>query len=305
MSRRVATGVPAVLFGVWALGCAQPAWDAARLEERHPSLARIEGHRLADVRPFYWPAGNQLTLLLCRWPDGAEIPVVLPSNASSDERSRLDTALTAWEDAGLGIRFEPTPKLTRGGIEIEMVPDMLSWNANTVADCVVDPESSGDRLPARMAFASIQLSQNDPRLIGSTIHELGHALGFQGHPRRGGSIMGKDRSQLLRTGEHVRKGGSFQDATLAALYSVPSGTVLARLPLPEGLTEPIDRLLLIAAREGWRGPFLRAGDTEGLVSWRTRRGQEVSVLLRGLGVALNEPGRLVLEPSPAALRVLE
>ena len=117
--------------------------------------------------------------------------------------------------------------------------------------------------------------------------------------------MGKDRSQLLRTGEHVRKGGNFRDATLAALYSVPSGTVVARLSLPEGLTEPIDRLLLIAAREGWRGPFLRAGDTEGLVSWRTRSGREINVLLRGLGVALSEPGRLVLEPSPEALRVLQ
>ena len=55
--------VPAVAAG--ALACAEPAWDAARLEQRHPALARLEGHRLADLRPFYWPAGDRLTLLLC------------------------------------------------------------------------------------------------------------------------------------------------------------------------------------------------------------------------------------------------
>lgn len=295
--------VPAVAAG--ALACAEPAWDAARLEQRHPALARLEGHRLADLRPFYWPAGDRLTLLLCRWPDAARIPVVLPRDATPDERRRLEAALAAWEGAGLGIRFEHTAALTRGGIEIELIPDMLAWNANTEADCVVDPEGSGDRLPARMAYASIQLARDDPRLVGSALHELGHALGFQGHPRRGNSIMGKDKDRLLRTGERVLKGEGFDDATLAALYAVPSGTVLARWTLPPGRTEPIDRLLVVAASEGWRGPFLRAGDTEGLVSWRARRGREVRVRLRGLAVALYEPDRLVLEPAPAARRALE
>jgi len=302
---RVATGVPALCVVAWTLACAEPAWDAARLEQRHPALAGIEGHRLADVRPFYWPADNRLTLLLCRWPDGVPIPVVLPRDATPDERRRLEAALDAWEGAGLGIRFEPTAALTRGGIEIELVSDMLSWDANTLADCVVDPASSGDRLRARMDYASIQLAHGDPRLVGTALHELGHALGFQGHPRRGDSIMVNDAERRLRTGERVLKGKRFRDATLAALYAVPSGTVLARRALPAGRTEPIDRLLAVAASAGWRGPFLRAGDTEGLVSWRTRRGREVGVLLRGLTVALNEPGRLVLEPSPAARRALE
>jgi len=295
--------VPAVAAGV--LGCAEPAWDAARLEQHHPELTKLEGHRLADVRPFYWPAGDRLTLLLCRWPDAARIPVVLPRDATPDRRRRLEAALTAWEEAGLGIRFERTAALAAGGIEIELVPDMLAWSANTEADCVVDPKGSGDRLPARMAYASIQLARDDPRLVGTALHELGHALGFQGHPRRGTSIMGKDKNRLLHTGVRVLKGEGFEDATLAALYAVPSGTVLARRTLPPGHTEPIDRLLAVAAREGWRGPFLRAGDTEGLVSWRDGRGREVGVLLHGLSLALNEPSRLVLEPLPAARRALK
>lgn len=287
------------------LGCAQPAWDATGLEGRYPALREVDGHRLGDVRPFYWPAGGQLTLLLCRWPDGARIPVVLPRDGTADERRRVEAALAAWEGAGLGIRFVPVPALDAGGIEIELVEGMLAWGANTIADCQVDAGGAGERLPARIVYASIQLARNDPRLVGSALHELGHALGFQGHPRRGDSIMLRDADRLRRTGDRVWNGASFTDATLAALYSVPSGTVLTRITLRPGETEPIDRLRAMGSAQGWRGPWLRVGDREGLVRWRTRRGRDVSVLLRGLSAALERPDGLVLEPDPVARRLLD
>ena len=304
--RRALAAAVLIAGGAAALpGCAQPTWEPVGLERRYPELREIQGHRLADVRPYYWPAGGELTLLLCRWPDGARIPVVLPPEASADERHRLQAALAAWEQAGLGIRFVPVPALTAGGIEIELVEGMLSWGANTIADCAIDSAASGDPLPARMVYASVQLARGDPRLVGSALHELGHALGFQGHPRRGASIMVRDAGRLRKTGDDVLKGAGFADATLSALYAVPSGTVLARIALVPGQTDPIDRLRAVGSLRGWQGPFLRAGDREGLVRWERRRGGDVTVLLRGLSAALDRPERLVIEPGPAARRILE
>jgi hypothetical protein len=185
---------------------------------------------------------------------------------------------------------------------------MLAYSANTVADCAVEPEALaggvGQQVPARLVKASIHLARGDPRLAGSALHELGHALGFQGHVRRGRSVMLGSTDSIRRAGERVLAGEPLHDAALEALYAVPSGTLLRRLSLPPGRTEGIDRLLRLAASKGWIGPLVRVGDHEGLVSWYEGPGRSVSVEIRNLNQALRDPGRLTLSPSTRARRLL-
>jgi len=301
-----------------ACGGAGPARDGLAL--RHPELAAVEGHRLADTRPYYLPAGGRLTLFLCRWPDSAVIPVALPSDADAEERRKLEAALAAWEGAGLGVSFErSTGDLDGVGIEIRLRDDMLAYSANTVVDCAVDADGIGpdaDPLPARVVMASIHLAHADPRLTGSALHELGHALGFQGHPRssrrirgqrpRNESVMARDTEVVRLAGERVLAGKAFADPTLAALYALPSGTVVQRLPLaPEG-TDAVDRMLELGARDGLIGPLLRVGDDEGRVAWLDpASGAAASLRLEGLNQARERSGSLRIEPSARARRLLE
>jgi len=289
-------------------GCAAPAWDAEQLAARHPELRRHSGQRLAAVRPYYWPGRDALTLFLCRWRLGEPIPVSIAADATAEERRAVHLALAAWEGAGLGVSFARVERLAGAGIEIEFVSGMLSWAASTVAECAVGGDGDvppGRAVDARMRAASIQLGRNDPRLVGSALHELGHALGFQGHPRRGDSIMRRDPKRLLETSVRVGKGGAFSDATLSALYALPSGTVLARLPLPAGRTAALDRLAAIARRKGWRGPWLQVGDTAGRIGWRGAGGAWVALRLTGLRAALEDPRKLAIEPDANAVRWLD
>jgi hypothetical protein len=301
---RLATVCLAALLG---LACAERAWDVERFELRHAALRARGPHRLGDTRPYYLPAAGRLTLFLCRWPDGATVPVSLPADATPQQRRKLETALNAWERS-LGLHFE-LGELEGVGIEIRLFDDMLAYQANTVADCAVDPKAltggPADVLPARLVFASIQMARDDPRLAGTALHELGHALGFQGHASRGRTVMVTGTDAVRLAGERAMAGKPFEDAAVGALYAVPSGSVVRRLPLTRQHTSPIDRLIEIARREGWIGPLVRVGDEEGRIAWLDPQGRPISLRLSGLRQALRDPARLAIEPSPRAQLELE
>jgi hypothetical protein len=106
-------------------------------------------------------------------------------------------------------------------------------------------------------------------------------------------------------GERVLAGKAFYDAAVGALYAVPSGSVLARLPLAKQQTSPVDRLLAIAGRRGWIGPLVRVGDEVGRIGWLDPQGRGAGLRLSGLRQALRDPSRLAIEPSPRAKELLE
>lgn len=300
----------AVLFvTVTGFACSVSLPLMAEFEARHPQLKRFEGHRLADLRPYYLPLDGRLILFVCRWPDGRRIPVSLPADASPTDRRHLETALTAWEGAGLGISFERRwgEKLDGWGIEIVLRDDMIAYSTNTVTDCAVDLTQpvapSARRLEARIARASIHAARGDLRLVGSVMHELGHALGFQGHARRGSTAMLRDTDAIRRSGERVLAGKTHSDATLQALYAVPSGSVVRSFPLSD--THVVDGLVALGRERGWIGPLLRVGDHEGRMLWYERDGTEIIVLLEGLQQAQKHPERLVIDPWRRAKRLLE
>lgn len=71
---------------------------------------------------------------------------------------------------------------------------------------------------------------------GALVHELGHALGFQGHPRDGDSILVLEQDRLRRAGRWALAGDVWEDPILAALYRVEIGRSLG------------DRVLSVSSR---------------------------------------------------------
>jgi hypothetical protein len=304
---------------VWLAACAPPTWEPGSLEAREPRLRALGAHRLGDTTPYLFPAQDELVMFLCRWETAEPIPVSLPPDASPEQVRALEAALHAWESAGFGVRF------ARGappgvGIELRIVAEPASGagevrGATTVADCAVEPAEGArsSTLAARLVFASIhlratsanpigrQVALSPEDLAGAALHELGHALGFQGHVRRGESAMRYQVDAIRRAGRRVLAGEPWEDPTLRALYSVASGVVLKRSPLPPGHTDPVDRLLAETSSGALTGPIARIGDLEGQILFRDREGAAYAVWLRGTQAALTgRPQDLVLLPGPRA-----
>ena len=300
--------------------CAAPVWNPEALAAREPRLRALGSHRLGDATPYLLPVQDSLVLFLCRWETRDPIPVSLPPEAPAEQIAALEAALAAWEAAGLGVRFERgAPPGT--GIEMRIVTDEEegAHAATTVADCALDPRAAtrGDRLDARLVFASIHLrvEWNDPLgrrvdlepvdLAGVALHEIGHALGFQGHVRVGESAMRYQVDAWRRSGRRLLAGQAFHDETLRALYSVPSGVVVGRLAASRGQTQAVDRLLVLARTGSLTGPIARMGDLEGQILFRDGDGAAYAIWLRGVAAALaGRPEDLLLLPGPRAQRRL-
>jgi hypothetical protein len=312
----------ALLLTVLA-GCAPSVWNITPLEAREPRLRALGAHRLGDATPYLLPVHDELVLFLCRWETQAPIPVSLPAEASAPQRHALEAALAAWENAGLGVRFARGAAPGRG-IELRFVTGSAEGagaarTATSVADCALDPLEAGrgQQIVARLVAASIELRSetrdslgrrvplSNAELAGSALHELGHALGFQGHVRVGASAMRRQVDEVRRAGRRLLAGEAFHDSALSALYAVPSGAVVGRFALPAGRTQPVDRLLVLARSGALRGPLARMGDLEGQILFRDEDGVAYALWLRGVAPALaGHPGELQLLPGPRAWRRL-
>jgi len=324
MFRRSILGL-AVLLGVLVAGCAHGPLDVGALEDRHPAVAAIREHHLWDTTPYLLPSGENVEFFLCRWPTDTAIPVSLPPDASEEERRSLESVLRAWEGAGLGIRFE-TGAPPGIGIELRFIDTepgatMTTHAANTVADCAVSPavfeSEMGPVLPAQLVFASIHLwrggfdnlgrpvAHSRSEFLGSALHEIGHALGFQGHVRVGRSVMVKEKDQVEREGAGRGRGRAFSDATLRALYALPSGTVVRRIAAKEYQTAPVDRMAALAREHGFSGPFVRVGDVDGGLFWRDPSGTRFAVQVDDVLGVMRGSRTLWLEPTVATTELLD
>jgi len=312
------------LVALGGLGCAAGPWDLAALEQRQPALAAISQHRLGDTTPYLLPVRGAAVFFLCRWPDGEAIPVSLPPDATPDEGAVLDSVLAAWEGAGLGVRFErgaaPGTGIELRFIEPESGATSTHYAANTITNCAVEPAAldggSGAVLPARLVFASIYLwrggfdaigrpvPHSQAEFAGSALHELGHALGYQGHAALGRTVMVKELDAARRAGERVLAGRPFADATLRALYAVPSGTVVKRAVVPERRSDRVEALRRIAAQRGFAGPWVRVGDIDGQIAWRDGAGAEYALRIFDVRAVLRDPATFELWPTVPTLELL-
>lgn len=287
------------------------------LLERHPRLASIPGQRLADAHPYVLLHDGSARFFHCRWPDGASIPVSLPPGASGAERRMLEAALHAWENAGLGIRFERVADASTHGIAIHFVGGAVDTaagqdTANTVVDCRIAPlsQQAGDAIiGAELASARIRIARltnmdmqgrqrplSEAELVGAALHELGHALGFQGHARQGDTVMVREVERMAHAGKRLAKGEPFGDATLRALYRLPNGALVGGGPVDRCRTDAIDRMAALAEAEALEGPFVRVGESAARIFWRDASGLEYGIVIARLREGLRDPNRFFVLP---------
>jgi hypothetical protein len=186
----------------------------------------------------------------------------------------------------------------------------LDLTAKANAQCFAS-ERDG-RLEAQLVHARVLLRRSMPDVrgreidmadaewLGAVLHELGHALGFQGHERAGNGIMVREVERVLAQGREVLEGEPLHAPSLVALYRMPTGTVIARPALPQGYTAAIDRLSELAAEKGYRGPLVRVGDTAARIAWLDERGRMVEMYLPEIRAALEVPARLRIQPDIVA-----
>jgi hypothetical protein len=106
--------------------------------------------------------------------------------------------------------------------------------------------------------------------------------------------------EVRAIGGRVLAGQPLRAPTLAALYALPSGTLLRRDRLPSGRSARLDRLDAEAAGRGFRGPFVRVGDRSARLRWWHEDGRAVDAWLPGLPALARRPERLEVVLDPVA-----
>ena len=308
-------------FLALGLGLASCGGAGNALLERHPHLASIRGQRLADAHPYVLLYDGRARFFHCRWPDGATIPVSLPPDATAAERRSIERALRAWEGAGLGVSFETVGDASAHGIALSFVGGAVDTpagqdTANTVVDCRIAPlsqQTGGSIAGAALARARIRIARltnmdmqgrqrplSEAELIGAVLHELGHALGFQGHARQGDTVMVREVERMAHAGRRIAKGEPFGDATLRALYRLPSGALVGGGPVDRCRSDAIDRLGVLAESNALDGPFARVGESAARIFWRDAQGVEYGVVIARLREGIRDPNRFFVLPESRA-----
>lgn len=269
---------------------------------------------LRALHPFVWPAAGQVQLFTCRWHRALALGVSLEGARDAGARRAVAAALVAWEGAGLGVRFRSArPDRAQIRILLEDGPVERAGGregaGRTETDCVVP---DGDVSRAHLVAARVTISTvvgpdwrhhvrpaSPAELAGTALHELGHALGFAGHPASGDPMV-LEADADRRFGRRVLAGQAVHSRALSALYAIPSGTVLAWSPVAAWRTEPADRLRALASREGLAGPFASAGDQAAAVFWREADGSTLEVLVPDLASLRRDPRQVLTVPGPRA-----
>lgn len=322
-ARRLGAAVLAGVCVAASAGCvpARGGWDAARLERSHPALGESR-HRLRDLAPHFVPGEGALVLFLCRWPTDRPVPVVLPSDADPNEQAMLRRALAAWAEAGLGVGFREVAE-TEEGIVIRFVRTgdegpLPAGAGDTLADCRVRGSTApGAPLDAHLQFASVHLRRDQPdwlgrprpldpdERLGAALHELGHALGFSSHVAAGDSILRSSPEIARRMGAAARRGEWTGDANVAALYAVPSGVVVGRLPLAAERASVFARLGAAARAAGMAGPYTRVGNRSARLFYRADGQAPVAIRALPWPSPDGDTRRVALAPNAPARRLLE
>ena len=285
-------------FALLLIGCvpSRGGWSVQALPDSLQVQVKKQG-RLTDLAPQPWVQGMDLILFLCRWETDQPVPVVFPQDASAQERQMLRVVLRNWANSGLGIRFVEATASPRG-IEIKFVsagdPVSIPQGAgDALVNCRVEPSSvENGKVEASLEFASVYLRRDQDDLLGrsqpmswderygTALHELGHALGFSSHVAHGGSVMTRSPAVVRRVGAELQAGDWSGDATLRALYSVPSGTVVGTRALPAEIAGLMKRFWTGAENLGLEGPFTRVGDQGSRIFYRGAAGETFAVSIR-------------------------
>ena len=281
------------------LGCPTPrgGWDVEALIADEPGLAALGAHQLGEMVPYPVPDSSGIDLVSCRWP--SESPIRVRLNLSGD---RLDWASRAIESLSRGMPsldlevegrnlekdFEGLPSR-----RIEIFERDVSGGdgpmgvGDTLLICDVSMRTNasfGTPIRAEIQMRSSVMNQIDERVVvsaedwtGALMHELGHALGFQGHLRSGRSVLVRDQSHLRRIGRQVLAGEPWFDETLEALYRLEPGQLLGRRKLSSESLRWLNRIEQYRshsakASDAGSGPRASVGDRHGRLEWMLEGG---------------------------------
>ena len=326
----IALLVVALGFGV-ACNRGGGGWRQQELAAQTIDWRGVKGQRLLDLYATPSIAPRRVDLLLCRW-DITKGPIRIswPETASEIERAAFETAQRAWSEVVPGLVLEASAR-EDAQITFDFVTDddprVPEGTADAVADCRIDAGSEalaplderGHIVQASIVmrrdhvdWSGKRTPMKDDEIVGAVIHELGHALGIAGHITGGwsgfsgrGSIMTADRDRVKRIGRRVAKGEPLNEPTLEALYLVPVGANVGVVGFDRALRDALAGLAMLARREGWAGPFGRAGGGTAEVFWRTEEGRELSIYTHEWADGIRGKRALDWRLSLSARQVLE
>jgi hypothetical protein len=261
-------------------------------------------------RPYVWAKEGVVELSGCRWTLADPIPVALDPDATPEEAHLLDAALRAWEGALPGLRLLRVDA-GAAGIKVRFVAapppraDGTRGTGRTVADCRLGV--AGAR--AALVAASVEVARTAPpdwrgreralgaeESAGALVHELGHALGVAGHARSADDPLCGTPEAARRAGARALAGETLASPSVAALYALAPGEVVATAHVDAWRTAELDRLARLARTNQLDGPYLRAGEEVGRIFWRDERGREWGFLVAGLAELARDPTQLLLLP---------
>jgi hypothetical protein len=320
-------------------------WDVDSLSDRHPEAMNLSGQRLGDTPPYFVLHDDSAVLFLCRFSKQTPISVSLPSGVTKSERTAIRVALSGWENAGLGIQFDEVMLGEPAMIEIYFaeapIRSLTTENQTqtpaqtiavigtgyTVSDCGFEAKGSelemdfdsAPSFPVHLTGAIVHLRRSNTNMLGQEImlsvdelvgvalHELGHALGFPGHVATTRSVMSRSTDSVRRFGRNLLSGGGFSAPSLVALYDLPSGIVVGRVPVGEEDAALFGAAVAFAEVSDWQGPFVRVGESSANLNWRSNGSIIGSLDVRDYQQRLLAGSPLVFSPSTfeRALRTLE
>ncbi|MBW2713974.1 MAG: hypothetical protein JRC77_09515 [Deltaproteobacteria bacterium] len=313
---KVSSRLVPLLCLLLGLGCASPTyWDLQTFEARNPRLSHIEGQRLGDITPYFFPHQQRLYAFTCRWPDKARVQVWLSPEATPEEVELLDFGLKQFSTNAPQVSVSKTLNRDQADIVVEFATESRSGElglgtGSALVDCqlsVASLGSSRQRVDATLVRADVLIARRTPpdvrdrtRLLtqeeklGALVHELGHAMGFQGHVQNGRSVMTANRDEIVLWSRAVLRGEQKVDPNLRALYALPSGSVLAIKPLAREQTALIDGFVAMAKDKGYQGPYLRVGDQSARLVWEGAQGGQAGFILLKPQSSLLHPEKFVL-----------
>lgn len=280
-----------MLLTLIGCGAGHGGWDVRAAEQRYPAIAQQRGHRLGDLSPHFWIAGDELLLFHCGWPLDRPVRVEV-AGASPSESELVDRALAALAGAVHGLDFERSDSLGAGpGIRLSIVdvpePEAgdrgIPPSGEATVDCRVDEPFGAARgegsLRAQLERASVWVLRSrydwlgrvvpltELELLAVVLHELGHAVGFPSHAEGGATLMRAVPWEVTVQVRPVLRGEPLRDPTLAALYHLPSGSVLGRMPAGAAAAATARVFGDLSRRQGWGPIRSRAGQNTAEVWW--------------------------------------
>jgi hypothetical protein len=310
-----------VSFGVALvlLGCPTPmgGWDLARLLREEPGLAGFETTGLGDLVPYPAPGADGIRLVACRWP--ARTPITVRLHLEGERMEWARRALTSLSRGLASVDFEIVampldrdPKASPTvGIDVIEIGSVVDGGPVGVGDTLVSchvaksgAEEFGTLTRAEIRMRARVVDQLDELVpilpeewTGALMHEIGHALGFQGHPRGGGSVLALDQDRLRRAGRLALAGDDWRDELLEAFYRLEVGRLLGWRASSEQTQRWFEA---IEARlgAGGSGPLARVGDRHGDLEWKTQEGVVLRVRFLYWSRQLRSGGTLVALPTP-------